>query len=78
MPSKKELGVDFNKPIRIHFYYDHLDKFDRSNFDKSAQDMIFKFYQADDQMVWETGTSKTNQHVDSYDEGKIYFYLENI
>lgn len=78
MPRKSELNVDFSRPIRIHFKYDHLGRFDRSNFDKTAQDMIFRHYAEDDWIAWETGISGTNKHVDSYEDGRIYFYMENI
>lgn len=78
MPKKSELNVDFKKPIKIHLMYDCKDTFDVANFEKSAIDRIFAHYNEDDKIIWAKGEDRLNKHVDSYEEGKIYFYLENI
>lgn len=77
IPNKKELNVDFNKPVKVYLMFDHLDKFDVTNFEKSFIDELFLHFQEDDKVVY-ASNSKTNRYVDTYDEGKIYYYLENL
>lgn len=78
MPSEEELGIDWNKPIKMYLAYDHIKKFDVSNFHKSAIDMIFKFYGQDDNIINEIQfVNKTNRYVNTYRDGKIYFLLRN-
>ncbi|MDN4093557.1 BRO family protein [Brevibacillus agri] len=79
MPSEEELGIDWNKPIKMYLAYDHIKKFDVSNFHKSAIDMIFKFYGQDDNIINEIQfVNKTNRYVNTYRDGKIYFLLVNV
>lgn len=78
MPSEEELGIDWNKPIKMYLAYDHISKFDTQNFHKSAIDMIFKFYGQDDSIINEIQfVNKTNRYVNAYRDGKIYFFLQN-
>lgn len=78
MPSEEELNVDWTKPVKLYLAYDHLSRFDCANFHKSAIDMIFKYYGQDDNIINEVQiVNKTNQYVNNYKDGKIYFLITN-
>ncbi|WP_018923844.1 antirepressor [Salsuginibacillus kocurii] len=76
MPDENELDVDWDKPVKIYLAYDCLPSYDIQNFHKSAIDMIFDYYGQDDGVVSNVDI-KTNKHVDSLSDGRIYFYLCN-
>jgi|688.fasta_scaffold253774_2 prophage antirepressor-like protein len=76
--DKEDLSVDWTKPIKMFIKVDCLDKFDSSNFIKATNDMIMnRIYLEDDSIVKDTIIS-TNKIVDTYSEGKIYVYIQNI
>ncbi|KYG34926.1 hypothetical protein [Alkalihalobacillus trypoxylicola] len=76
MPKEEELNVDWSKPVKMHLAYDHIAKFDTANFTKSAIDMITRYYDHDDNIVQKLDI-RTNKHVMSFKDGKIYFYFTN-
>jgi len=76
--DKNELNINWNKPIKMFIKVDCLDKFDSSNFIKAINDMIVnRIYLEDDSIVKDTIIS-TNKIVSSYNNGKIYVYIQNI
>ncbi|MCU6709420.1 hypothetical protein M6D81_11960 [Paenibacillus sp. J5C_2022] len=77
LPDIFELDVDFNKPVELICHFDHMDKFDVINLDKSFADMLAFHYGFNDNVI-KSSTQETNRHVGSYAEGKIYFMLRNV
>lgn len=75
--SKK---IDFTKPVNIWLKFDHLDKFDVTNLSKTAIDLIIAVYKvkdrkADDKLI-QLRNCSTNKIVDNYEDGKIYYKIE--
>ena len=72
----KEIDVDFTKPVSIWMYFDHLEKFDVTNMQKSFIDMLCHNYGVDDSNV-NIMRCCTLNHVNTYEEGKIYYCIKN-
>ncbi|MGF9714974.1 hypothetical protein [Paenibacillus naphthalenovorans] len=77
LPDIFELDVDFNNPVELICYFDHKDKFDVINLDKSFADILAYHYGFNDNVIV-SSKQETNEIVDSYSEGKIYFVLRNV
>lgn len=77
LPNEFDLNVDLTKPVRLRLAVDCLDKFDVTNFSKSAQDALFSYYGYDDKVVQSQPAIEVNEFVDEFSDGKIYFYFEN-
>ena len=73
---KIDSNIDFTKPVYLWMYFDHLDKFDVSNFSKATIDMIASIYKVDDKLI-QIMACATNSYVDSYKDGKMYIFLRN-
>lgn len=74
-------GIDFDEPVQVDFYFGHIEKvggysYDRTNFQKSAQDCIFEHFGYDDSLVHKS--SIDGEFVDSVKEGFIEFSIRNI
>ena len=83
-PTQEDMeadGIDFNKPIRIYIRLVNLPKFDTANLDKSFIDRLFNEYDGvwlvDDNIVRARDVS-TIEFCDNYNDGKIYWYIENM
>ena len=68
--------VDFSKPVLIWMYFDHLEKFDVTNMSKSFLDMLCLNYGVDDHQI-NIMRCCTNNYVDDYSDGKIYYCIKN-
>lgn len=73
----ESLEIDTTKPCRLYLYYTAKEAFDIKNLDKAAIDTIFKAYDLDDNILEEVIT-KRYDICETYKEGKIYFYIENL
>lgn len=71
----RPLHCDPSKPMTIYLHFGKLEKFDTSNLEKTAIDMIADRYQFDDNLIVSKVT--TSEIVDSYAEGFILFDLIN-
>lgn len=71
--------VDFTKPIKMYLKFIIADdRYDTNNLPKSAIDQIMnRCYGIDDNIVKDT-LCELEGYCDSYKEGKIYFYIQNI
>lgn len=74
-------GVDFDKPVQVDYYFGHLEKvngycYDRTNFQKSAQDCVFEHFGYDDSLVHKS--SIDGEFVDSIKDGFFEFSIRNI
>ena len=72
----RELNCDVSKPMTIYLHFGKLEKFDTSNLEKSAIDLIADRYDFDDNLIINKVTS--SETVNSYQEGFILFDLVNI
>ena len=72
----KDIYVDFNKPVYIWMYFDHMEKFDVTNMQKSFIDMLCYNYGVDDRNV-NIMRCCTLSYVDSYEEGRIHYCIKN-
>lgn len=72
----RELNCDVSRPMTIYLHFGKLEKFDTSNLEKSAIDLIADRYDFDDNLIINKVTS--SETVNSYQEGFILFDLVNI
>lgn len=73
----EDLGVDFQLPIKIYYKFVCLEKVDVENLTKSATDMIFgRVMLIDDNCIDQIDVERIGT-CNSYDDGKIYYYIEN-
>lgn len=72
----RELNCDVSKPMTIYLHFGKLEKFDTSNLEKSAIDLIADRYDFDDNLIINKITS--SETVNSYQEGFILFDLVNV
>lgn len=77
LPKLLHMDVDFNKPVQLIAYFDHLDKFDVVNLDKGFIDMLAYHYGFNDNVIV-SSLQQTNKYVDRYRDGRIYFLLRNV
>lgn len=71
------LEIDPTKPVRMYLAYVAKPNFDIQNLDKATIDTIFKYYGLDDNILTEV-ISKRCGTCETYEEGSIHFYIENI
>jgi Holliday junction resolvase RusA-like endonuclease len=76
-PPKSEVDVNWNKPMKITLGFSHVETIDLQNLQKTLIDAIFNHYREDDAMVKEVHLF-TVEHVDSFNDGKMFWKLENI
>ncbi len=69
--------IDFNKPIKVYYAFDHLEKYDYHNFLKSINDRIAAYYSATDHYI-RVINSKSNKIVTRTKDCYIYVYMFNI
>lgn len=64
--------VDFSKPVYVYMQFDHMKKFDVTNFHKTFIDAICRVYGVDDKYV-QIKDCSTHKYVKYYNKGKIYY-----
>ena len=70
--------IDFTKPICIYIKYVAKSEFDVDNFNKATIDMLFnRLFGVDDNIVHKV-VSERLAVCDTYADGKIMYYIENI
>ena len=69
-----DLDINFENGVDIYLYFDHMEKFDCHNFHKSFFDALSAYYGVDDK-IFHLKCCETNNIVDSYKEGIIYFCI---
>lgn len=70
--------IDFSKPICIYIKYVAKSEFDIENFNKATIDMLFnRLFGVDDNIVHKV-VSERLAVCDTYEDGKIMYYIENI
>lgn len=70
--------IDFTKPICIYIKYVAKSEFDIENFNKATIDMLFnRIFGVDDNIVHKV-VSERLAVCDTYADGKIMYYIENI
>ncbi|EOT2960269.1 hypothetical protein [Clostridium perfringens] len=74
MDKQDKFNVNFNKDVDIFLYFNHKAKFDCSNFHKSFFDALANYYGVDDKN-FHLRMCDTNEIVDKYEEGKIFFCI---
>lgn len=72
--DKLSLDINFTNGIDVYLYFNHMEKFDAHNFHKSFFDCLANYYGVDDRN-FHLKVCDTNYFVDSYEEGRIYFYI---
>ena len=72
--DKLDLNINFKNGVDIYLYFDHMEKFDCHNFHKSFFDALSKYYKIDDKL-FHLKNCDTNEFVNSYEDGKIYFCI---
>ena len=71
-------NIDFTKPICIYIKYVAKSEFDIENFNKATIDMLFnRIFGVDDNIVHKV-VSERLAVCDTYADGKIMYYIENI
>lgn len=73
----EDLKIDVEKPMELFAYYDCMEKFDTHNFTKAFIDQLSNVYGFNDKLICQEHCAR-NKCVDSYSDGKIYFYIRNI
>lgn len=71
---KDQVNIDFNKHVDIYLYFDHMEKFDCSNFHKSFFDALSNYFNVDDNK-FHLKMCDTSRYVNSYSEGNIFFCI---
>lgn len=72
--DKLDLDINFDNGVDIYLYFDHIKRFDASNFHKTFFDCFSNYYGVTDNN-FHLKMCDTNEHVDTYDEGCIYFAI---
>ena len=79
--SKKvweEAGVDFSRPIKIIIRNINKEEFDTDNLEKATIDKLFySIFKLDDNIVYGKDSNNVG-HCDTFEDGKIYYYLRNM
>ena len=76
--DKEELNVDWDRPITVFLKFDCMDKFDVQNFAKAAIDQIITRDFGEDDNIIDKVIVERNKSVESFDEGRIYVYIQNV
>lgn len=74
MNKIEELDINFENGVDVFLYFDHMERFDCHNFHKSFFDAFAKYFNVDDRN-FHLKNCDTNEYVDGYAEGKIYFCI---
>jgi len=69
-----EFNINFENGIDVYLLFDHIEKFDCSNFHKSVFDALSSYFNVDDR-CFHLKICDTSRYVDNYDDGKIYFCI---
>lgn len=69
--------IDETKKIGLWLYFDHMDRFDVSNFQKAVQDAICNELGIDDRLV-NVMACRTNKYITDVKDSRIYFVIKNI
>lgn len=72
----RELNCDTTRPMILYLHFGKLDKYDTTNLEKTAIDMISDYYGFNDNLIISKVT--TSDTVESCEEGYIYFDLVNL
>jgi len=78
LKDKEELNVDWDRPITVFLKFDCMEKFDVQNFAKSAIDQIITRDYCEDDNIIDKVIVERNKSVESFDEGRIYVYIQNV
>lgn len=78
LKKKKDLNINWGKPIIVFFKFDAKSEFDVQNLAKSAIDQIITRVYGEDDNIVEKVIVERNNTVDDYDDGKIYVCIRNI
>jgi len=78
LKDKEELNIDWDRPITVFLKFDCMNKFDVQNFSKSAIDQIITRDFGEDDNIIDKVIVERNKTVDSFDEGRIYVYIQNV
>jgi len=78
LKDKEELNVDWDRPITVFLKFDCMDKFDVQNFSKSAIDQVITRDFGEDDNIIDKVIVERNKSVESFDEGRIYVYIQNV
>lgn len=78
LKDKEELNVDWDRPITVFLKFDCMDKFDVQNFAKAAIDQIITRDFGEDDNIIDKVIVERNKSVESFDEGRIYVYIQNV
>lgn len=76
LPEKSDMNIDFTKPLQLIVQFDHLDRFDVINLDKSLADVVANHYGFNDRLIVDS-SQKTRKYIDEFYDGRIYFILRN-
>lgn len=74
MDKQEKLNINFNNDVDIFLYFNHKEKFDCSNFHKSFFDALANYYGVDDRK-FHLKMCDTNEIIQMYDEGKIFYCI---
>lgn len=74
MDKLEDLKINFDNDINVYLYFDHRKKFDCHNLQKSFLDAFANYFNVDDRS-FHLMICDTNEIVESYAEGKIYFCI---
>lgn len=74
MDKLGSLDINFDNEVDVYLYFDHMERFDCHNFQKSIFDALSKHFDVDDS-CFHLKLCDTNEYVDSYEDGKIYFCI---
>lgn len=74
---KEELNIDWDKPIVVFIKFDCMPRFDKQNLLKSAIDQIISREYGENDNIIDKMIVEKNMDVDSYRDGRIYFYIRN-
>lgn len=78
LKDKKLLNVDWNKPLIVFLKFDCLESIDVQNLAKSILDQVITREYGEDDNIVEKVIVERNKVVESYGEGKIYIYIQNL
>jgi len=74
---KEELNVDWDRPIVVFIKFDCMPRFDKQNLLKASIDQLIGREYAENDNIIDKMIVEKNKDVESYKDGKIYFYIRN-
>lgn len=72
--TKLDLDIDFSNGVDVFLKFDYMPRFDCHNFSKSFIDCFANYYGVNDNN-FQLKCCDKNNHVNSYDEGRIWFVV---